>query len=168
MEKKFNFKTRQIGFVNWLGAWTLLVREVSRFIKVYSQTIVAPVVTTMMFFIIFSVVIKRGAFATDNITDFSQFLAAGLIMMAMLQNAFANTSSSLVISKIQGNIVDILMPPLTAGELTFSYAIGGVVRGFVVGISVFFVINWFVGFETFHFGFIIFYIFFSSLALSLL
>ena len=168
MEKKFNFKTRQIGFVNWLGAWTLLVREVSRFIKVYSQTIVAPVVTTMMFFIIFSVVIKRGTFITDNITDFSQFLAAGLIMMAMLQNAFANTSSSLVISKIQGNIVDILMPPLTAGELTFSYAIGGVVRGFVVGISVFFVINWFVGFETFHFGFIIFYIFFSSLALSLL
>ena len=162
MEKKFNFKTRQIGFVNWLGAWTLLVREVSRFIKVYSQTIVAPVVTTMMFFIIFSVVIKRGTFITDNITDFSQFLAAGLIMMAMLQNAFANTSSSLVISKIQGNIVDILMPPLTAGELTFSYAIGGVVRGFVVGISVFFVINWFVGFETFHFGFIIFYIFFKT------
>ena len=72
MEKKFNFKTRQIGFVNWLGAWTLLVREVSRFIKVYSQTIVAPVVTTMMFFIIFSVVIKRGTFTTDNITDFSQ------------------------------------------------------------------------------------------------
>ena len=111
MEKKFNFKTRQIGFVNWLGAWTLLVREVSRFIKVYSQTIVAPVVTTMMFFTIFSVVIKRGTFITDNITDFSQFLAAGLIMMAMLQNAFANTSSSLVISKIQGNRLTALRPP---------------------------------------------------------
>jgi|TARA_B100001750_G_C15480918_1_gene585360 ABC-2 type transport system permease protein len=168
MEKKFNFKLYHMGAVNWIGAWTLLAREVSRFIKVYSQTIVAPVVTTMMFFIIFSVVIRRGDFLTGSVTNFPEFLAAGLIMMAMLQNAFANTSSSLVLSKVQGNIIDILMPPLTAGELTFSYAMGGVVRGIVVGVSVFFVISFFVEFETFHFGFIIFHMFFASMALSLL
>src|SRR5512134_1642685 len=106
---------------NWLGLWTLYLREVRRFAKVYTQTLVAPIVTTLLFLAIFSLALGRSAGTVGGIS-YLQFLAPGLIMMAIMQNAFANTSSSLVISKVQGNIVDSLMPPLTAHELTFGFA----------------------------------------------
>ncbi len=121
----------RIGAVNWLGLWTLCAKEVRRFLKVAGQTVAAPVVTTLLFLAIFTLALGRGAAAVEGV-PFADFLAPGLIMMAIMQNAFSNTSSSIVISKIQGNIVDVLMPPLGPGELTFAYAFGGVVRGLLV------------------------------------
>ncbi|PKU26269.1 multidrug ABC transporter permease [Telmatospirillum siberiense] len=126
---------RRQNAVNWLGLWTLTAKEVRRFVKVYFQTIVAPVVTTLMFLAIFVLAIGRASLDVGGV-PFSQFLAPGLVMMAMTQNAFANTSSSLIIAKVQGNIVDVLMPPLSALELTVAFALGGVIRGLVVGIAV--------------------------------
>ena len=126
---------RQLGAFNWLGLWTLISKEVRRFMKVYLQTILAPVVTTLMFLAIFLLSVGRSVVQIHDI-PFAQFLAPGLIMMAMVQNAFANTSSSLIISKVQGNIVDVLMPPLSPLELTVAFAFGGVARGVVVGIVV--------------------------------
>ena len=127
--------TRHLGRVNWLGLWTLISKEIRRFLKVYFQTILAPVVTTLLFLAIFSLAVGRGSGQIVGV-PFLQFLAPGLIMMAMTQNAFANTSSSLIISKVQGNIVDVLMPPLSALEQTIAFALGGVTRGLVVGVAV--------------------------------
>ena len=120
---------------NWIGLRTLFVREVRRFSKVYTQTIIAPVVTTLLFLAVFSLALG-GSHRVVAGLSFMQFLAPGLIMMAITQNAFANTSSSIMVSKVQGNIVDILMPPFTANELWLALIMGGASRGIVVGIAV--------------------------------
>lgn len=117
--------------VNWLGLWTLYTREVRRFIKVYNQTVLAPVVTILLFLAIFALAL--GETKMVGSVSFLEFLAPGLVAMAIAQNAFANTSSSLIIAKIQGNIVDTLMPPLSANELTCGLALGGMTRGLAVG-----------------------------------
>ena len=122
-----------IGLVNWIGFGTLYQREVQRFIKISMQTLIAPVITSVLFLMVFSVAIgERANFAGD--IDFVTFLVPGLVMMNVLQAAFANTSSSLVVSKVQGNIVDLLMPPLGPGELLFGLATAGMTRGLFVGI----------------------------------
>jgi len=123
----------QIERVNWIGLWTLYMREVQRFTKVAMQTVGAPVITSMLFLMVFAVAIgDRAQLAGD--VDFITFLVPGLVMMTVLQNAFANTSSSLVVSKVQGNIVDLLMPPLGAAELLVGLAAGGMTRGIAVGL----------------------------------
>jgi ABC-2 type transport system permease protein len=120
---------------NWLGLWTLYAREVRRFAKVHNQTVLAPVVITVIYLAIFALALGRAVETVAGV-PFLQFLAPGLIMMAIAQNAFANTSSSIIIAKVQGNIVDTLMPPLTADELTLGIAFGGVTRGLAVGLAV--------------------------------
>ncbi|MFQ5972137.1 MAG: ABC transporter permease [Alphaproteobacteria bacterium] len=127
-------EARRLGVVNWRGLWTLYLKEVQRFFKVFTQTVAAPIVTTLLFFVIFRIALGGGVRTVGDI-PFVEFLAPGLIMMAMLQNAFANTSSSLMISKIQGNIIDVLMPPLSAAELTVGFVAGGVTRGIFVGLA---------------------------------
>lgn len=122
---------RRIGRVNWIGLWTLYVKEVQRFFKVVLQTVLAPAITTLLFLAIFMLALG-GAGRTVAGVAYEDFLVPGLVMMAIVQNSFANTSSSLLISKVQGNIVDVLMPPLSAGELTFAYATGGLTRGLLV------------------------------------
>jgi ABC-2 type transport system permease protein len=128
-------RVRHFGAVNWVGLWTLYLREVRRFFKVGMQTVVAPVVTTLLYLAIFLLAFggRRGAVAG---VPFEQFLAPGLIMMAMIQNCFANTTSSLMMAKIQGSLSDVLMPPLSPGELVWGFALGGVTRGIVVGLAV--------------------------------
>ena len=127
--------TRTIGRVNWIGLQTLYLKETRRFMKVWTQTLVAPAVTTILFMVIFSLALGgRGRLVADM--PYAQFLAPGLIVMSILQNSFANTSSSILIAKVQGNIVDTLMPPLSALELTLGFVFGGITRGVVVGLSV--------------------------------
>ena len=121
--------------LNLIGLWTLYQKEVWRFWKVATQTVLAPVVTTLVFLAIFALAMHRADTRIGGL-PFLRFLAPGLIMMAIVQNAFANTSSSLVIAKIQGNIVDYLMPPLGPGELLFGIVMGGITRGVVVGLAV--------------------------------
>jgi ABC-2 type transport system permease protein len=124
---------RDIGTVNWIGLWTLYQREVYRFLKVYTQTIAAPVVTTLLFYAVFALALG-GVVRMAGSVPFLVFLGPGLIVMAMAQNAFANTSSSMVISKVQGNIVDVLMPPLSPLEMAVAFVGGGVTRGMLVGV----------------------------------
>ena len=109
------------------------MREVQRFLKIGGQTVLAPAITALLFLAVFSLALGR-AVETIGGVPYLQFLAPGLAMMAIIQNAFANASSTLVVSKIQGNIVDILMPPLSPGELTFAFAMGGVPRGLMVAV----------------------------------
>ncbi|MBI5120201.1 MAG: ABC transporter permease [Rhodospirillales bacterium] len=125
-----------MGPVNWLGLWTLLSKEVRRFLKVYFQTIFAPVVTTLLFLAVFALALGGKPLQMVDGVPLLEFLAPGLIMMTMVQNAFANSSSSLIMAKVQGNIIDVLMPPLSAGELVAGFAGGGVVRGLFVGVVV--------------------------------
>ncbi|MBF0247258.1 MAG: ABC transporter permease [Alphaproteobacteria bacterium] len=158
---------RQITASNGLGLYTLYMREVRRFLKVYSQTIVGPVVTTLLFLAVFSLALGRAATAVEGV-PFMEFLAPGLVMMAIAQNAFANTSSSLMISKVQGNIVDTLMPPLTAHELTFGIGMGGATRGVVVGVVVALTLAVFVPFDVHNVWLILFHAVGASLMLSLL
>jgi ABC-2 type transport system permease protein len=129
---------RIMGRINWIGFWTLLMKEVRRFVKVYLQTIAAPVITTLMFYLVFSLAMGGGSSGTGQViygVPYFNFLAPGLIMMSMTQNAFANTSSSVMIAKVQGNIVDVLMTPISPVELAMAYALGGIVRGLVVGVA---------------------------------
>ena len=123
----------QIGFINWVGLSTLYRREVMRFVKILGQTVAAPVITTWLFLTVFAVAIGDRV---DLMGDMNllTFLAPGLMMMAVLQNAFANTSSSLVIGKVQGNIVDLVMPPLSAYELFIGMVAAGMTRGIMVAI----------------------------------
>jgi ABC-2 type transport system permease protein len=158
---------RRIGAVNWLGLWTLYLKEVQRFFAVKTQAIIAPVVTTLLFLAVFTLALGRAVEVVNGV-PFAQFLAPGLVMMAMVQNAFANTSSSLVIAKIQGNIVDILMPPLSPTELTVGIALGGTTRGLVVGIATLAGMRIFVEFGVHDIVFVLFHAFAASLMLSLL
>jgi ABC-2 type transport system permease protein len=152
------------GF-NWYGFYTLYLKEVKRFFSVFAQTILAPAITTLLFYVIFTISIDREYLNTPNYS-FSEFLAPGLICMAIMQNSFANTSSSILISKVQGNIVDVLMPPLSEYELTFSYLLGGVTRGLLVGLSVSFVIFLFIPIMISNIAIIFYFAFSSSFLLS--
>src|ERR1044071_10062410 len=102
--------------VNWGGLRTLYIKEVRRFFKVQMQTVWAPAITTLLYLAIFTVALG-GSGRTIMGIHFADFIGPGLIAMAMLQNAFANSSFSLLVGKIQGTIVDYLMPPLSVGEL---------------------------------------------------
>jgi ABC-2 type transport system permease protein len=158
---------RQLGAVNWLGLWSLYLKEVRRFAKVATQTIVSPLVTTLLYLVIFSLALGRSLPQLGGVT-YAQFLMPGLIMMTMAQNAFANTSSSLVISKVQGNIVDLLMPPLSAGELTVGLAAGGLTRGLAVGITSSLVLRIFLPYVIHDWFFVIFNAAAASLMLAFL
>ena len=123
---------RDVGLLNWLGIWTLYAKEVHRFLKITMQSIVAPVVTTLLFLAVFTLAFGDRT-VLDGAVPFPRFLAPGLIMMAIVQNSFANGASSLLISKIQGNIVDLMMPPLGPGELSFCFTMAGATRGLLCG-----------------------------------
>jgi ABC-2 type transport system permease protein len=124
---------RTFGMFNGLGLWTLYKKEVHRFLKVGLQTVVAPVGSTLLFMVVFAVAIGSSRPAINGV-DFTQFLAPGLILMALLNNAFANSSSSILVAKVQGNTVDFLMPPLSALELTIAFIGGAITRGVVVAV----------------------------------
>ena len=125
------------------GTSTLLYKEVLRFWKVSFQTVAAPVLTTLLYLLVFAHALAGHVQAFPGVT-YLQFLIPGLAMMAMLQNSFANSSSSLIQSKITGNIVFILLPPLTSGEIFAAYLIASMVRGLVVGAGVFAATVWMV------------------------
>jgi ABC-2 type transport system permease protein len=123
-----------IGRVNWLGLWTLYMKEVRRFFKVQTQTIWAPAITTLLFLVIFTVAMGRGGREVLGV-NFATFVAPGLIVMGMMQNAFANASFSFLSGKMQGTIVDFLMPPLSEGELMLAMTGGAVTRAVLVGLA---------------------------------
>ncbi len=135
---------RRFGRVNWLGLMTLAERECRRFLAVWNQTLAAPIVTAGLFLTIFAIAI--GPTRGDVMgVPFVNFIAPGILMMTVIQNAFANVSSSIVSAKVQGNIVDTLMPPLSAGEMVLGYLAGGIVRGVLVAIVIALAILLFLG-----------------------
>ncbi|MEO0063363.1 MAG: Inner rane transport permease YadH [Pseudomonadota bacterium] len=122
----------QITGFNRIGLWALYMKEVRRFLKVQTQTVWAPAVTTLLFLVIFTVAMGRGDRMVLGV-PFATFVAPGLIMMGMMQNAFANSSFSLLAGKIQGTIIDLLMPPLSAAELMIGIVGAAITRAVMVG-----------------------------------
>jgi ABC-2 type transport system permease protein len=151
--------------INWLGAYTLYLREVKRFLKVYHQTLIAPAVTSMIFLAIF--VLALGDVKSEiNGVNFKEFMAYGLIIMTMVQNAFSNTSSSLIMSKVIGYLSDILTPPLSSKEIIVAYSLGALTRAIMTGIIVASVFALFIDYHVQHAGLLIFFSIFSCLLLG--
>jgi ABC-2 type transport system permease protein len=125
-----------------IGFQTLFYKEVLRFWKVATQTITAPIMTAMLYLLIFGHVLEDHVHVYPNV-KYTAFLIPGLVMMSVLQNAFANSSSSLIQSKITGNLVFVLLPPLSHWDLYGAYVLAAVVRGLAVGLGVFVITAWF-------------------------
>jgi ABC-2 type transport system permease protein len=114
----------------------LLYKEVRRFWRVFAQTVAAPVITTLLYLLIFSHALSNRISLFHEGVSYAAFLVPGLVMMSVLQNAFANSSSSLIQSKISGNLVFILLAPISPFGFFAAYVLAGVARGLLVGIGV--------------------------------
>ena len=152
--------------VNWMGLQTLYQREILRFWKVAFQTLLSPVVTTLLYMMVF-VVAMRGARPAVGGVSFAQFVGPGLIMMSILNNAFANSSSSLVQAKLMGTAVDFLTPPLSPAELSVGFTAGAVTRGLLVGLVTTLTVWPFSRFGVAHIWAVLYFSLMSSVVLAL-
>jgi len=153
--------------INWFGAFTLLKKESWRFLKVYHQTLFSPVINIILFLAVFSLSVGDAIKEIEGV-PFAIFMSAGLIMMASMQNAFANSSSSFVMGKVLGHFIDYLIPPLGAFEIVFAFTVGAILRGICVAIISFLTILLFVDLGFYSISLAIFYIVFSCMFLGLL
>ena len=156
---------RRFGRFNWLGTRTLAERELRRFLAVWTQTLAAPLITAGLFLAVFALAIGPSRGPVMGV-PFLHFLAPGILMMTVIQNAFANTSSSILVSKVQGNIVDTLMPPLSPVELVVGYAAGGIGRGLFVGVAIWIVMTLFLGVGAEHPLVVLIFVFLGSAFLA--
>jgi len=131
--KKYKIGTRRLGVINWVGAWTLYQKETLRFLNVWAQTLFSPLISSLLFLLVLSLAI--GAERGDVLgVSFITFLAPGLISMQVIQQSFSHSSSSFMISKIQGNIVDLLYAPLSAAEVTIAVSLAAVTRAVMIAV----------------------------------
>ena len=131
VENKYQIGVRRFGLVNWIGLYSLYVKEVSRFLIVWAQTLLSPLVSSLLFLSVLTLAIgnDRGDVLGYS---FISFLAPGLIVMSIVQQSFSHSVSSLMIGKIQGNIIDTLLAPLSATEVTLAIIFAAVTRGLVI------------------------------------
>ena len=128
---------------SWRGTYTLFKKELFRFWRVVFQTVASPVLTSLLYLLVFSHVLENHVQVYDGV-PYKAFLIPGLIMMSLLQNAFANSSSSLVQSKIMGSIVFVLLTPITYFQFFIAFLAAAIIRGILVGVSIYIVAIWFV------------------------
>ena len=143
ISKKYKIGKRRFGSINWIGAWYLYEKEVSRFLIVWIQTILSPLISSLLFLLVLSLAI--GSYRGEVLgVPFVTFLAPGLISMQVIQQSFSHSSSSFMIGKIQGNIVDILYAPLSPAEVTISISLAAVTRSLIIAIVTIFTFKLFV------------------------
>jgi ABC-2 type transport system permease protein len=131
--KKYKIGTRRFGLINWVGAWALYQKETLRFLNVWAQTLFSPLISSLLFLLVLSLAI--GTDRGDVLgVPFITFLAPGLISMQVIQQSFSHSSSSFMIGKIQGNIVDLLYAPLSAVEVTIAVSLAAVTRAVLIAI----------------------------------
>ena len=167
ISSKYKIGTRRFGSVNWIGAWTLYKKEVLRFLNVWIQTIFSPLVSALLFLLVLSLAIGTDRGNVLGV-PFINFLAPGLVAMQVIQQSFSHSSSSFMIGKIQGNIVDILYAPLSAGEVTIAITLAAVTRSIMIAfisICIFYLI---IDFEIKNYFILILYTFLSSFILGAL
>ena len=165
IENKYKIYEKKFGFINWVGVWTLYKKEVLRFLIVAIQTVISPLVTALLFLAVLSLAIGNDR---GDVLGFSfiSFLAPGLIAMQVIQQGFSHSSSSIMIGKIQGNIVDVLYAPLTAGEITIAINLASCTRSLLITFVAIVVFNFIIDFQFFSFFYIFFFTFFGSFILS--
>ena len=165
IEKNYKIYEKKFGYINWVGFWTLYKKEVLRFLIVAIQTVISPLVTSLLFLLVLSLAIGNGR---ENVLGFPfiTFLAPGLIAMQVIQQAFAHSSSSIMIGKIQGNIVDILYAPLTAGEIVTAINLAAITRSIMIAISSIIVFSFIVDLQFYSFFYILIYTILGSFILS--
>ena len=129
--KKYKIGTRRFGLINWVGAWTLYQKETLRFLNVWVQTIFSPLISSLLFLLVLSLAIGSDRGEVLGV-PFITFLAPGLIAMQVIQQSFSHSSSSFMIGKIQGNIVDVLYAPLSAAEVTIAVSLAAATRSFMI------------------------------------
>ena len=164
-EKEYKIYEKKIGYINWLGFYTLYKKEILRFLKVAIQTIISPLVTALLFLMVLSLAIgneRGGALGYPFIT----FLAPGLIAMQIIQQAFSHTSSSIMIGKIQGNIVDVLYAPLSPGEVTLATILAAVTRSIIIALVSIITFSFIIDLEFHNFYYIFIYTFLGSFILG--
>ena len=165
IDNKYKIYEKNFGYVNWVGFWTLYKKEVLRFLIVAIQTIISPLVTSLLFLFVLSLAIgnERGEVLGFS---FITFLAPGLIAMQVIQQAFSHSSSSIMIGKIQGNIVDILYAPLTAGEITLATNLAACTRSIIIAIVSIIVFSFLIELEFYNFYYIFIFTFLGAFILS--
>ena len=149
----------------YIPLWTLYIKEVKRFIKVGMQTIIGPTVSALLFLAVFSLAIGRSLDTISGVS-FNIFIAPGLIMMTILQNAFSNSASSIGQAKFQGNIIDVLMSPLNNIELAIGYVFGSVTRGIVCGLVTYIGIAIFIPLKIYSYFALIYFALMGSLMMA--
>jgi ABC-2 type transport system permease protein len=165
IENNYKINVKKFGYVNWLGFYTLYQKEILRFIKVAIQTIISPLVTSLLFLMVLSLAIgneRGGALGFPFIT----FLAPGLIAMQIIQQAFSHTSSSIMIGKIQGNIVDVLYAPLSAAEVTLATILAATTRSIIIAIVSILVFTFIIDLHFYNFFYIFIYTLLGSFILG--
>ena len=165
IESKYKIYKKNFGYVNWIGFWTLYKKEVWRFLIVVIQTIISPLVTSLLFLLVLSVAIGNDRGEVLGF-PFITFLAPGLIAMQVIQQAFSHSSSSIMIGKIQGNIVDILYAPMSAGEITLATNLAACTRSVIIAIISIIVFNFIVDFQFYSFFYIFIFTFLGAFILS--
>lgn len=141
-------------------------REIIRFLKVYHQTILAPIVTAIMYLMVFYFVMNKQVSVVGN-TSYINFIASGIIMMTIIQNSFANTSSVIVMGKVTGTIIDYILPPFSPFELITALITGGITRGIIIAIFLIAILSLYVNFEFHNFSLMLFYIFSATIFFSI-
>ena len=165
IENKYKIYEKKFGYVNWLGAYVLYQKEILRFLKVAIQTIMSPIVTSLLFLMVLTLAIgsdREGALGVPFIT----FLAPGLIVMQITQQAFSHTSSSILIGKVQGNIVDILYAPLSPSEVTLAIIFAAVTRSGIIAIVSIVIFSFIIELQFYNFYYIFIYTFLGSFILG--
>ena len=165
IDNKYKIYEKKFGYVNWIGFWTLYKKEVLRFLIVVIQTVISPLVTSLLFLFVLSLAIgnERGEVLGFS---FITFLAPGLIAMQVIQQAFSHSSSSIMIGKIQGNIVDILYAPLTAGEITLATNLAACTRSIIIAVVSIVVFSFIVELKYYSFFYIFIFTFLGAFILS--
>ena len=162
---KYKIGKRRFGLINWTGFWTLYKKEVLRFMIVWIQTLLSPIVSSLLFLMVLAVAIGSGR--SDMLGfPFITFLAPGSIAMQIIQQAFSHSSSSFMIGKIQGNIVDILYAPLSAGEVTLAVTLAAVSRSIMIAVVSICVFYFLVDIQIRNIYSLVFYTFISSFILG--
>ena len=162
---KYKIYDKKFGYVNWIGFWTLYKKEVLRFLIVAIQTIISPLITSLLFLLVLSLAIGNDRGEVLGF-PFITFLAPGLIAMQVIQQAFSHSSSSIMIGKIQGNIVDILYAPLTAGEITLATNLAASTRSLIIALVSIIVFSFIVDLEYHNFFYVFIFTFLGSFILS--
>ena len=165
MSKKYKIGTRRFGLINWVGAWTLYQKETLRFLIVWVQTIFSPLISSLLFLLVLSLAIGTGRGEMLGV-PFISFLAPGLIAMQVIQQSFSHSSSSFMIGKIQGNIVDVLYAPLSAAEVTIAVSLAATTRSFMIAIVSILTFYLIIDLQIKHFFMLILFTFLSSFILG--